>query len=65
MKGTGGDIKVNDDVKVLCGAIYSNNARIYLVDTVLDPANGPEPITASATSTGETTTTTTQAPSGA
>lgn len=59
--GKGDDIKVNDDTKVLCGAVFSNNARIYLIDTVLDPAKGPEKITPESTSTGETTT---QAPSG-
>jgi uncharacterized surface protein with fasciclin (FAS1) repeats len=57
--GKGGDIKVNDTAKVQCGAIQASNARIYLIDKVLDPALGPEPITPSATSTSETTTTTT------
>jgi uncharacterized surface protein with fasciclin (FAS1) repeats len=57
--GKGGDIKVNDTAKVLCGAIQASNARIYLIDKVLDPAQGPEPITPSATSTTTTTTTTT------
>jgi Fasciclin domain len=57
--GKGGDIKVNDTAKVLCGAIQASNARIYLIDKVLDPALGPEPITPSATSTTTTTTTTT------
>lgn len=57
--GKGGDIKINDTAKVLCGAIQAANARIYLIDTVLDPALGPEPITPSATSSTTTTTTTT------
>ncbi len=57
--GKGGDIKVNDTAKVLCGAIQASNARIYLIDTVLDPALGPEPITPTVTSTTATTTTTT------
>jgi uncharacterized surface protein with fasciclin (FAS1) repeats len=57
--GKGGDIKINDTAKVLCGAIQTSNARIYLIDTVLDPAAGPEPITASGTSSTTTTTTTT------
>ena len=39
--GKGGDIKVNDTAKVLCGAIQASNARIYIIDTVLDPALGP------------------------
>jgi uncharacterized surface protein with fasciclin (FAS1) repeats len=57
--GKGGDIKVNDTAKVLCGAIQASNARIYLIDKVLDPALSPEPITPSATSTTTTITTTT------
>ena len=43
--GKGGDIKVNDTAKVVCGGIQASNARIYIIDTVLDPAQGPEPIT--------------------
>lgn len=59
--GKGGDIKINDTAKVVCGAIQAENARVYLIDTVLDKANAPEPITpgASGTSTTSTTTTTT------
>jgi uncharacterized surface protein with fasciclin (FAS1) repeats len=62
--GKGGDIKVNDTAKVVCGGIQAANARIYLIDTVLDPTAGPEPITPSGTSTTTTatTTTTTEAP---
>ena len=56
--GTGGDIKVNDTAKVVCGGIQASNARIYIIDTVLDPAHGPEPITPSGTSSTSTTTTT-------
>jgi uncharacterized surface protein with fasciclin (FAS1) repeats len=59
VEGKGGDIKVNGDTKVLCGAIQAANARIYLIDKVLDPAAGPEPLTASDTSSTTTTTTTT------
>jgi uncharacterized surface protein with fasciclin (FAS1) repeats len=58
--GKGGDIKVNDTAKVVCGGIQASNARIYIIDSVLDPAQGPEPITPGTTS--GTTTTTTQAP---
>jgi uncharacterized surface protein with fasciclin (FAS1) repeats len=61
--GKGGDIKVNDTAKVLCGAIQASNARIYLIDTVLDPAAPPEALSPSATSTTTTTTTTTTEPS--
>jgi hypothetical protein len=57
--GKGGDIKVNDTAKVVCGGIQAENARIYVIDTVLDPAQGPEPITPTSTSTTATTTTTT------
>ncbi|MCT7657059.1 fasciclin domain-containing protein [Mycobacterium deserti] len=57
VEGTNGDIKINDTAKVICGGIAAQNARIYLIDTVLDPATPPEAITPSATSTSETTTT--------
>jgi uncharacterized surface protein with fasciclin (FAS1) repeats len=57
--GKGGDIKVNDTAKVLCGAIQAKDARIYLIDTVLNPAAPPDPLIPSATSTTTTTTTTT------
>ena len=57
--GKGGDIKVNDTAKVVCGGIQANNARIYIIDTVLDPAQAPEPVTPSGTSATTTTTTST------
>jgi uncharacterized surface protein with fasciclin (FAS1) repeats len=57
--GKGGDIKVNNDVKVICGGIQANNARIYIIDTVLDPASPPAPITPTGSSSTTTTTTTT------
>ena len=63
--GDGGDIKVNDTAKLVCGAIFAKDARIYLIDTVLDPKAPPTPITPSSTSTTPTTTsetTTTSAP---
>jgi uncharacterized surface protein with fasciclin (FAS1) repeats len=59
--GKGGDIKVNDTAKEVCGGIQASNARIYMIDTVLDPAQGPQPITPTGTSTTTTTTTTTSA----
>jgi uncharacterized surface protein with fasciclin (FAS1) repeats len=40
IKGKGGDIKVNDSAKVICGGISGVNSRIYIIDTVLDPASG-------------------------
>lgn len=63
VSGSGGDITVNDTAKVLCGGIQAANARIYLIDKVLDPASPPEAVTSttsatSATSATETTTTT-------
>ncbi|BBY46164.1 fasciclin [Mycolicibacterium celeriflavum] len=57
--GENADIKINDTAKVVCGGIQAANARIYLIDTVLDPAKAPTAVTPSATSTTETTTTTT------
>ena len=57
--GTGGDIKVNDTAKVVCGGIQAQNAKIYLIDTVLDPASPPEPLTPTVSGTTTTTTTTT------
>ncbi len=64
--GSGGDIQVNETVKVVCGGIQAQNARIYIVDAVLNPADAPAPITptsTSGTSTTTTTTTTTTTPS--
>ena len=62
--GKGGDIKVNDTAKVVCGGIQASNARIYIIDSVLDPATAPEPVTPTGTSatTTTTTSTSTQAP---
>ena len=57
--GDGGDIEVNDTAKLVCGAIFAKNARIYLVDTVLDPKTPPTAVTPSGTSSTTTTTTTT------
>src|ERR1700739_937644 len=31
--GKGGDIKVNDTAKEVCGGIQASNARIYMIDT--------------------------------
>jgi uncharacterized surface protein with fasciclin (FAS1) repeats len=52
--GSGGDIKVDDVAKVVCGNITSKSAKIYLIDTVLDPANA---LPANATTTTSPTTT--------
>lgn len=57
--GKGGDIKINDDVKLVCGYTASG-AYIYMIDTVLSPGEAPTPNTASSTpSSTETTTSTT------
>src|ERR1700754_5204479 len=56
--GKGGDLEFNDTAKVVCGGIQANNARIYIIDSVLDPAQGPEPIIPTSTSATTTTTTT-------
>jgi uncharacterized surface protein with fasciclin (FAS1) repeats len=61
--GKGGDVKVNDTAKVVCGGIVAGHARIYIIDTVLDPGAAPEPITGSGTSTTSPTTTTSAATS--
>lgn len=56
--GSGGDIQVNETAEVVCGGIQAQNARIYIVDKVLNPAEAPAPIAPTATSTTETATTT-------
>lgn len=62
IKGKGGDIKVNDSAKVICGGITAANARIYIIDTVLDPTTGSAfsagQSAASASSTTSTTSST-------
>jgi uncharacterized surface protein with fasciclin (FAS1) repeats len=57
--GTGGDIKVNDTAKVVCGGIQGANSRVYIIDKVLDPNSPPEALVPSGSSTSSTTTTTT------
>ena len=56
--GDGGDIKINDTAKLVCGAIFAKNARIYLIDTVLDPKTPPTALTPTSTSGTSTTSTT-------
>ena len=69
--GSGGDISVNETTTVECGGITAQNARIYLIDQVLNPADAPAPITPTPTTSTEaseapeateTTETTTPAP---
>jgi uncharacterized surface protein with fasciclin (FAS1) repeats len=57
--GKNGDIKVNDTAKLICGGIQAENARIYIIDTVLDPASPPEALTPTLSGSSSTTTTTT------
>jgi uncharacterized surface protein with fasciclin (FAS1) repeats len=61
VKGKDGDIKVNDDTKVICGGLQASNARIYIIDHVLNPDAPPAPLSPTAASTTTTTTTTSAA----
>lgn len=71
--GKDGDIKVNDTAKVICGGIQAANARIYILDTVLDPNSPPAPVTPTTSFDGtgkpltptSTTTTSAEAPAPA
>ena len=56
--GKNGDIKVNDTAKLVCGGIQAENARIYIIDKVLDPASPPEPLAPTVSGSSSTTTTT-------
>ncbi|MDF2583636.1 MAG: hypothetical protein K0R33_2279 [Mycobacterium sp.] len=56
VKGSGGDITVND-AKVECGGIGADHMRVYIIDTVLDPAAAPTPVTTSTSTTSTTSTT--------
>lgn len=52
--GKDGDIKVNDTAKVICGGIQASNARIYIIDSVLNPDSPPAPLVPTApTNTGK------------
>ncbi len=52
--GSADDLKVNETTKVVCGGIQAQNARIYLVDHVLNPADAPAAKTPTSTSTSAT-----------
>jgi uncharacterized surface protein with fasciclin (FAS1) repeats len=54
--GKGGDIKVDDVAKVVCGGITTRNGVIYMIDTVLDPANTLPATTTSSSATSSTET---------
>lgn len=56
--GKGGDIKINDTAKVVCGGITAKGSAIYMIDTVLDPAEAPEPNPTTSTSSTTSTSTT-------
>ncbi|MBI3217274.1 MAG: fasciclin domain-containing protein [Mycobacterium sp.] len=65
--GKGGDIKVDDTAKVVCGGIQAVGAKIYMIDTVLNPgdalpANATTTTSPTETSSTETTSTQTPAP---
>lgn len=66
--GKGGDIKINDTAKVVCGGITAKGAAIYMIDTVLDPAEAPDAnptttSTSSSTSTSASASPSTESPS--
>ena len=62
--GKGGDLKFDDTAKVVCGGISAENAKLYMIDTVLNPNNAlaadatttTSPTTTSETATSETVT---------
>ena len=64
--GKGGDIKVDDTAKVVCGGITAKGAKIYMIDTVLNPDNALPAGATTTTSPTETssppTTSTTASP---
>ena len=59
VEGDENNLTVNDEAQVVCGGIGADHMRVYLIDTVLDPAPAPPSIVPSGTSPTETTTTTT------
>ncbi len=59
VSGKGGDIKVDDTAKVVCGGITTANGVIYMIDTVLNPANSIASTTTSTTTSPTSSTTTT------
>ncbi|MDH6244656.1 fasciclin domain-containing protein [Mycobacterium sp. OTB74] len=63
--GDGDGIKVNDTAKLVCGAIAASNARIYIIDTVLDMSQAPTPVTPTAATDASGATTTSAATSAA
>jgi uncharacterized surface protein with fasciclin (FAS1) repeats len=68
LTGKGDNIQVNNTAKVVCGGIVAGHARIYEIDTVLDPSSAPSPITPGTTSSTAATnaaSTTTAAPTTA
>ncbi|WP_304108975.1 fasciclin domain-containing protein [Mycolicibacterium bacteremicum] len=58
VKGDENNLTVNDQAKVTCGGIGADHMRVYIIDTVLDPATAPSGVTPTGTSATETTTTT-------
>src|SRR6478672_8057818 len=63
--GKGGDLKFDDTAKVVCGGISAQNAKLYMIDTVLNPNNAlasDATTTTSPTTTSEAPATTSAAP---
>lgn len=60
--GKGGDVKVDDVAKVVCGGITTANGVIYMIDTVLDPAGALPASATTTTSSSATSTTETSSP---
>ncbi|AQA04021.1 fasciclin [Mycobacterium sp. MS1601] len=58
--GSGGDIKVDDVAKVVCGGITAQSAKIYMIDTVLNPAESLPGTATTTTSPTETATSPTE-----
>lgn len=62
VKGSGGDIKVNDTAKVVC-SYTAKGAYIYMIDTVLTPGQVTASTSTSTTSTSSSPTSSSEAPS--
>lgn len=62
--GKGGDIKINDTAKVVCGGITAKSSAIYMIDAVLDPADAPDanPTTSTSATSATTSATTSESP---
>ncbi len=59
--GKGGDLKFDQAAKLVCGGISAKNAKIYMIDTVLNPNNALSPSGETPTSATTSATATTSA----